>query len=76
MVGSRNTLYPCRVIPFVYLADSKLIRVLAFLNMKRIWNHSKVWILISLAYAGFYFFKVYKIFKQIFLSRSLLTKES
>ena len=33
--------------------------------MRRIWNDYKVWILIGLAYTGFYFFKGYKILKQM-----------
>jgi hypothetical protein len=44
--------------------------------MKRIWNHYKVWIIIGLAYAGFFFFKVYKKFKQKVIFRSLIAKES
>jgi len=33
--------------------------------MIRIWNTYKVWILIGLAYTGFYFFKGFKGLKQI-----------
>jgi hypothetical protein len=33
--------------------------------MRRIWNDYKIWILIGLAYLGFYSFKGYKILKQI-----------
>ena len=33
--------------------------------MKRIWKDYKVWIIIGLAYTGFYFFKGYKILKQM-----------
>jgi len=44
--------------------------------MKRIWNNYKVWIIIGLAYAGFTFFKGYKLLKQMVSFRSLLTKES
>jgi len=33
--------------------------------MIRIWNTYKVWVIIGLAYAGFYFFTSFKILKQI-----------
>jgi hypothetical protein len=33
--------------------------------MRRIWNDYKVWILIGLAYTGYYFFKGYKTLKPI-----------
>jgi hypothetical protein len=44
--------------------------------MRRLWNEYKVWIIIGLAYAGFYFFKGYKILKQMVSFQSLFTKES
>jgi hypothetical protein len=84
MVGRRNTLSPCRIMSFVDLADIRCIKISAYLNMRRIWNDYKVWILIGLAYTGFYFFKGYKTLKQIVSSlytklvslQSLSTKES
>jgi len=33
--------------------------------MRRIWNNYKIWIIIGLAYTGFYSLKGYKILKQI-----------
>ena len=41
--------------------------ILGFWNksMRRIWNDYKVWVLIGLAYTGFYLFKGYKNLKQI-----------
>ncbi len=52
--------------------------------MLRIWNTYKVWILIGIVYAGFYFIKGFKGLKQIvsslytkyFTSQLLSTKES
>jgi hypothetical protein len=52
--------------------------------MKRIWNEYKVWIIIGLAYAGFYLFKGFKVLKRIssnrqtklISSQSLPTEES
>jgi hypothetical protein len=69
--------------PFVDLAGEDPLRF-GYLNMKRIWNNYKVWIIIGLAYSGFSFFKGYKVLKQMvsILYRklasvqSLLTKES
>ncbi len=60
------------------------MKILAYLNMRRLWNEYKVWIIIGLAYIGFNFFKGYKILKQMlsilytkWISfQSLLTKES
>jgi hypothetical protein len=53
-------------------------------KMKRIWNEYKVWIIIGLAYAGFYLFKGFKVLKRIssnrqtklISSQSLPTEES
>jgi hypothetical protein len=52
--------------------------------MRHLWNEYKVWIIIGLAYAGFYLFKGYKILKpmvsilytKLASFQSLLTKES
>jgi hypothetical protein len=65
-------------------AGKRSIKILAYLNMRRLWNECKVWIIIGLAYTGFNFFKGYKILKQMISIlytklvsfQSLLTKES
>jgi hypothetical protein len=52
--------------------------------MRRLWKEYKVWIIIGLAYMGFYAFKGYKTLKQmvsVFYTKwasfqALLTKES
>ena len=70
--------------PFVDFAKRRSIKIWGYLNMRRIWNNYKVWIIIGLAYSGFSFFKGYKVLKQMvsILYRklasvqSLLTKES
>jgi len=67
-MGRRNTLYPCKIIDFIDLANVRCTEIAEYQNMRRIWNNYKVWILIGIAYTGFYFFKGYKNLKKIISS--------
>jgi hypothetical protein len=68
---------------FVDLADKDPLRFWR-IYMRRFWKEYKVWIIIGLAYMGFYAFKAYKTLKQmasVFYTKwasfqAMLTKES
>jgi hypothetical protein len=83
MVGRRNSLYSRRIMAFVDLANKDPLRF-EQIYMRHLWKEYKVWIIIGLAYMGFYAFKGYKTLKHMVSAfytkwaflHSLLTKES